>query len=1336
MNSPWLSYIPHHVVEDMLNNPQVNPVARERRFDAVALFADVSGFTVISEALGKTGRAGTEELTMLLNSYFEPMIALIRSYGGIVGKFGGDAMTVLFAYETATQSETVRRAVQCALEMQVDMTRYEALQTSAGVFGLAMKAGLAMGSVLTTNVGQADIRLEYVIAGELLDLCADAEHHATKGEVVVHDALLAYIGDVEIIERRGGFTRIGNLHQPATKTALPPLPPLPESINTLLSSYLHPRIAELVGKGHSEFINEHRRVTILFVSFTGFDYDHDPEVGTKLKAYLGAVIATVHQYDGYVNKIDMGDKGSKYIILFGAPIAHENDDERALRCALDLKQIADDVPVRIGINTGFVYCGQVGSDIRREYTVMGDSVNLSARLMQYAQPGEIVVSGFTTHFQQDYFGFEERDSIMVKGKTQPIPIRVLKGITQTNPSEVPENPFRLPMVGRQQELTIAEEQINEAIKTHGRILGVTAEAGMGKSRLTSEIISIAKSYDLKIYIGECLSYGTNISYLVWQNVWRGIFGISPVMSEGEQIKQVEAALAQINPLLVLRMPLLGPVLNIAIPDNALTEELEPKLRQNLLSSLLLDCLRWHSQQTSILLVIEDSHWIDSLSQQLLEFIGRNIRDLPVMILMVYRPTIDDQTFNPIKQFPHFTELALKEFTPEETKQLVALKLRQLFRHSGMIVNSLMERITERAQGNPFYIDELINLIHERGINPDDTEALQKLELPDSLHSLIVSRIDYLAEQDKLTLKVASVIGRLFRVSWLWGSYPELGEPADLQAQLKRLYALEIVSEDNPEPELEYLFKHVLTQEVAYESLAYATREALHESVGDYIERAYAEALGGMVSILAHHYGRSRNNDKQRVYFRLAAEAAGKVYDNQSAITYYRRLLNLLPADEQMDTLLKLGEVLQLIGDWGEAETLYRQALALSQPGSIDHARSQTLLGNLMLFTQSPADAENWLENAKTTLEKIGEDHVLKQTLKFLAIVYWQQGKLDDALKTSLQQLEIAIRTQDGVATSEAHLNMANVYMDQGDFSTALDYFQRSLDTSIKIGYRYGVVTATSDEAALYFFQGDYAESLKRLQTALAVTQEIGFLQGAASIVTNMGEIYRQEQNYHEALLCYGYGLNLTNSLGDLMTSIHALANMATVYKMQQLYTYADQLYNHAINLARQLDIAPLLSEYLHHLADLRYQQGGYDEAAALNAEALGIAEEIGQRDTQLQAQIMMVRARLALKQITSVQAIEQLESYLDMWVEPPNQAALCYHIWQIAPHYQINHDKAIALYRELYISLPNVLHYQRLKQLTEDETLQPPAPLPQLPQSIRKGSLDVDAVLSIAEALR
>jgi class 3 adenylate cyclase len=292
MDSAWLSYVPQHVAQDLVRHPAQGPLGREQRFEAVALFADVSGFTAMSEALARSGKPGTEELTDVLNSYFGPMIELIQSYGGIIGKFGGDAMTVLFPVDRSRRA-AIRRALQCTLDMQAAMGRYAVIDSSAGTFSLAMKAGLALGPVLCTTIGDPQTQLEYIVAGGVLDRSADAEHHASPGEVVVSDDLLRYAGAVEIAWRRDDMCCVAGLKRRARPAPLAPLGTLPAEVVRTIARYLHPAIAQLLVAGQAGFINEHRKVTVLFMNFGELDYDHDPHVSATLQLYLSAVIPTI-----------------------------------------------------------------------------------------------------------------------------------------------------------------------------------------------------------------------------------------------------------------------------------------------------------------------------------------------------------------------------------------------------------------------------------------------------------------------------------------------------------------------------------------------------------------------------------------------------------------------------------------------------------------------------------------------------------------------------------------------------------------------------------------------------------------------------------------------------------------------------------------------------------------------------------------------------------------------------------------------------------------------------------------------------------------------------------
>lgn len=1318
MPSNWLSFVPHFTAQDILLHMDEAPVGREQRFDAVGLFADVSGFTAISETLGKTGKSGTEELTHILNSYFEPMINLITSYGGIIGKFGGDAMTVLFPYQTShAQAATVRRAIQCALDMQANMRRYEAIATSAGTFSLTMKAGLAMGRVLCLSVDDPVIRLEYVIAGEVLDRCADAEHLAKQGEVVVHHSLLARAEDAEIKTQHGEFACVTGLKQTPPKAPLPPILHVPPQAVGIIASYLHPVIADRLRTDQTGFINEHRRVTVLFANFTGLDYDHDPQVGTKVQAYLTAAIRAVQRYDGYLNKVDMGDKGSKLVILFGAPVAHENDEERALRCALELQQLPE--TRCIGANTGYVYCGQVGSHIRREYTVMGDVVNLAARLMQAARQGQILVSSSSRSATLSRFTWEALASIYVKGKSEPIALYNLTGVQDQKALLLHEATYQLGMVGRTQELDTARARMERVLEGKGQILGVKGEAGMGKSRLTAEMVKLGREKQFAVYGGECQSYGTNISYLAWHNIWRAFFEVDPTVSLDTQIELLEARLTAVNPKFARRLPLLGSVLNLHIPENDLTLSLDAAARIDLLFSLLLDCLQrrvtheggaWRamplqtrSTSAPLMIVLEDCHWIDPLSQALLDFIGRNIADLPILIVLVYRPPQDhrDPT-GQVANLPHFSEIHLRELPKAEAEQLVSQKLSSLFGEQVQAPPELAARIASKGECNPFYIEEIVNYLRDRGINPADRASWQSLDLPDSLHTLMMSRIDQLGEAEKITLKVASVIGRVFRAAWVWGTNPSLGDLDSVVRHLNNLSRLDIVLLDVPDPVPEYMFKHAITQEVAYQSMAFSLREALHEQVALFIERAYADDLYGYIDVLAYHYGSSANIEKQRAYFRQAGDMAKAAYANETAIDYYQRLLPLLDTKDRIDILLNTGEVWQLTGEWAQAEAAYRQAMTYAESIQEAHAfaRCQNALGYLLSYTGQHDEALKRLHDARQRFEQFRDYAGLAAALEHLSFVYLQQRRSDEALIYARQHQELAAGVDDRLSLGAALRNISIVYFQQSDYTRALNYCRQALDIAESIQNQQQIIYASGNMANVYLMKGDYPNALTWYKRALLVAREIGYLRTEGVIVGNMGEVYRMSGSYQQAMTCYQHALLRVVELGDLEHLWTMVRNIAEVFSAQDRLNQAEQWYQRAVSLGYVLDIPDLLCGDIYELAQLLFRQGRYQEASALNHEAQTKITDGVPPVVQCGIHLLKVRLEFALGQASRADTLRRMDDLLTTCQNDEGQANVYYARWQLAPDDTEARRQAAALYRQLSHAVPNALYLKRLAALT------------------------------------
>ena len=400
--------------------------------------------------------------------------------------------------------------------------------------------------------------------------------------------------------------------------------------------------------------------------------------------------------------------------------------------------------------------------------------------------------------------------------------------------------------------------------------------------------------------------------------------------EAEQRETVERELAAVDPALVPRAPLLGPVLGIAIPDNELTGSLEAEVRKSSLEALLVDCLRARATEEPIVLVLEDCHWIDPLSRDLLHVLARAAGSLRVLVVVAYRPAEDGEPGGGlgVSELAHFSELALAPLAPEEAEELIRAKVAQAAAKTEAGMPALVELVTARAEGNPFYLEELLNYIGGQQIDVGDSSALAAIELPESLHSLILSRVDTLPEAPRRTIKVASVVGRSFDVATLVRVYPELGSEAEVGGQLRRLKTLDLVTPDRGDDS--YLFKHAVTHEVTYESMPFSFRAMLHERVGADLEATAPEAIELNLDLLAHHYWLSENADKKREYLVRAGESAKANYANEAAIDYLERAAPLLEPAERWRVMREVGEVREVIGDWRCAESTYRETLELAE----------------------------------------------------------------------------------------------------------------------------------------------------------------------------------------------------------------------------------------------------------------------------------------------------------------------------------------------------------------------------------------------------------------------
>ncbi len=691
-----------------------------------ALFADISGFTPLTEALRNSlgARRGAEELTRRIEAVYSALITQIELFGGSVIEFAGDSMLCWFdddlslvaaieSPDEIIQARGAQRAVACGVVLQRAMRAFTRIVLpDKSTTALTLKVAVASGTAHRFVVGDPKIRRIDTLAGATIARTATAEHHAQAGDVILDEVTANILGEgIKIQEWRDDpgsndrFAVISRLTQPIDPPVLMQLDAgyiVPEELHP----WVHAPLVEREQAGQAGFLIEFRPCVAMFVRFTGIDFDQDL-AGQQLDAFICRAQEIVARHGGTFLQLTIGDKGSYVYINFGVLSAHEDDARRAVKAAMELqvstRQLGFLQPLQIGITQGAMRVGAYGGHSRKTFGALGDEVNLAARLMTTATAGEILLSSHVHKAVEPHFVFEPRPPVAMKGKAEPVPVFAVTGERKLRAIRLQEPDYALPMVGRANELKIIEEKLDLVLTGKSQVIGIIAEAGMGKSRLVAEAIRLARRKGFGGYGGACLSDGVNTPYLSWKPIWSAFFDIDPAAPLKKQMRALENALDDYAPDRLGAMPLLKSVLDMDIPENDFTSSLQPQYRKSALIALFEDCLRAASKDEPILIVVEDLHWIDALSQDLLEDLAKALVDCPICFVLAYRPPQLSRLQAPrLEVLPQYTKIELHELSRHEAEQAIRAKLAQLYpARAGAIPAQLVDSAHGTRPGQPF-----------------------------------------------------------------------------------------------------------------------------------------------------------------------------------------------------------------------------------------------------------------------------------------------------------------------------------------------------------------------------------------------------------------------------------------------------------------------------------------------------------------------------------------------------------------------------------------------------------------------------------------------------------
>ncbi len=1231
------------------------------RSRGAAMIADLARFTPLSAALVDAWgpEKGAEEITRTLSLAFTQLIAEVHQMHGSVIGFSGDALTCWFGNDDG------RRAVYAGLRMQASMEALDGIRLPDGrIFPLEVKVTAAAGEATRLLVGDPhEYRLE-VLTGAAISRLAAGARHTRPGEVLVDEAIHRALKD-DLQADSWRTMPDGARFVCARSLNNPPRPhrweaTLPFFREEVTRPWILPAVYARLQTQSDYLGGELRPVVSMFVNLE--PPEPEDEQYSWLDGYVRWVQRILHRYEGALFNINNDDKGLHLHIVFGAPLAHADDVLRALSTAQAL--MAPPKPhrprVRVGIARGRAYAGAYGSIARQCYDVLGETVNLAARLMEAAPPGGILCDQNTFQAARKHWKFESLPPIAMKGRAAPVHAYR----PQTPRRQHAAQPLNA-MVGREEELGVLHTAFAQMQQGAVRLVLIEGEAGIGKSRLLRAWLGGPALSGQRVLTGAGQSIEQHTPYRAWYDVLAAFFGLHEDMPAAGRRERVRAWVQEHAPEQMPRLPLLNELLRVDFPHNELTDSLTPTLRQQNLVILVGALL--HSAPGPLVLVFDDAHWMDSLSWELLLKTVHTLqaRRRPALLVVSLRPldaSHPRRTYlSALSEQPGVQRLRLRSLPPHAMRALIASRLG--VPEAGLPA-PLVRLVQRRGGGNPFYVEELLHTLREKRLiwveqtiqgprcilSADFERASQTI--PPTLQGLILARIDKMPPERQLVLKVASVIGRTFAYALLRDALQDIlpSVLSNLRQELELLSEQDLTQEETPAPNLTYVFKHIITQETSYQTLLFSQRRRLHRMVAEWYERHFQpEDNGFLPPLLVHHYHHAEEREKEKRYARMAGEQALEQHAHSEALAYFRRALELTPPTEgeaRFQILLGLEECHHWMGNRKAQENILREietAAALMQrrhwqaEGALRRARYGRAVGDyeavitaakqvLALFPQTGFhrykaqahyewgnalwqhgaydEAMRHLEQALHLNDHQPNSPISVLALKGLGALYNERGENENARTCYEQALRIARRIGDRRGEAAALGNLGNLLSDQGDHLQARELYLQALEIYRQVASWRAQSMVLNNLGALAYYLGNYAEAQDFYEQSLHIKWKIQDRPGEGMTLANLGGLFYAMGDYGNALAYSDKALEILRDLSLPFWEALALQWRGDTYLALQDWPQAVETFSRCVELRRAQGHTAMLMESLAGLAAAQAGGGNLEAARAALDEVL------------------------------------------------------------------------------------------------------------------------------------
>jgi len=1207
---------------------------RHLRVNGTVAFVDISGFTRLTERLARKGKVGAEEMSDILSATFAGLLAESRDDGADLVKWGGDAVLLLFQ-----GADHARRAARAAHRMRATLRVIGRLPTTSGTVVLRMSVGVHSGDFDFFLVGDPAIHRELLISGHAASITAATEAAAAAGQIGLSHATAALL-DGRLLGsplpldpplRDGRLLRVAPprgyaVTEESPSTPIDPLGVIPPPIRAHLLGTVEP---------------EHRLITVAFVQFSGTDALLTTEGPAALAQALDDVVRNVQHacadHDVTFFETDINRDGGKIMLTAGAPRSADHDEERMLRVARMVLDRAGRLPLRIGVNRGHVFAGDFGPDFRRTFSVKGDAINLAARVMAKASPGEVLATTEVVARSQTEFRTTELPPFLVKGKSRPVRAVEVGALVGTrNDAER----SAVPLVGRDAEMSVLRQALDDVRRGAGRLVEITGEPGIGKSRLVGELLD---GVDATVLTARCEQYESSTAYFPFRRLLRTAIGLDADAPADLVAKRLEEHVSSSAPELLLWLPLLGIAMDLELAPTREVEELDEQYRKGRLEEVVTDLLAAVLTDPTVI-VLEDAHVVDDSSADLLRRLAARLAASPWLVVVTRR---DQESGYLPEPGEGKTTLRLAPLDAAAAHELVQLAL-----DDHPLPPQSLADLAQRGGGNPMFLEALVR---------DASRAGSIENLPESVEALVTSQIDRLDPADRTVLRYAGVLGVMVDEAAL----AALLEEHDARVPAGAMRRLgDFLQRDRPG----WLrFRNGLMRDVAYEGLPFRQRKVLHDQVGLAIERGSANPED-QCELLSLHFFHAARHERAWRYSVLAGERALAKFAPGEAIAFFARAAQSTPHHANVDPTAvahvfeQLADCRWLVGLPQQAAEAYAEARrhlrgdpvrlagVIEKEARIEQRRgrhaqamrrisrglhglegltgpSAAMARSLLArryahsrFSLGQVDAAlHWAETAAREAEESVDKDTLAQAYEILNGIYAGSGR-EEPLPYGLLALQAYVELGNLRHQGWCLNNLATQDFTRGSWTESIANFRRATEIFRRIGDTAAEANASYNEAEMLVRQGRYAEARGILADVLRI----------ARAVEDDELVALAQREQARALAAGGGAEHALVVLHDARVGFEALGEAAEVEATDLVLAeiLQDAGRAHEAAEARARITGPHAESATMHrlLARDRFEHGEVEQARAMLRAALALAESSG--DVLEEGRILLDLARL------------------------------------------------------------------------------------------------------------